>query len=81
LVGVLSNKKQCQYIGQLRHNEKIYYCGTFSNKLETAQAVNWKCVQLNIPLKNPQAGLSENIPQVRFVKNLRQCYENKCSKI
>jgi hypothetical protein len=39
------------------------------NKLEAAQAVNAKCVELDIPLKNPEVGLPENKPEVSFISN------------
>jgi hypothetical protein len=38
----------------------------FFNELEAAQAVNLKCVELEIPLKNPEVGLPKNKPKVRF---------------
>jgi len=34
--------------------------------LEAAQAVNAKCVELNIPMKNPEVGLPESKP-VTFI--------------
>jgi hypothetical protein len=42
--------------------------------------VNLKCVELNIPLKNPNVGVPENNPQVRFIE-FKTMYETKCGKI
>jgi hypothetical protein len=45
--------------------------------------VNAKCVELGIPLKNPDAGLPEykpKPPKVRF-KEFKAMYETKSSKI
>ena len=56
-----------KYSTSLCANGKKYSCGHFSNQLEAAQAINLKCVELDLPLKNPQAGLPENKPQVRFI--------------
>jgi hypothetical protein len=39
------------------------------NELEAARTVNEKCVELDIPLKNPEAGLPEIKPEVRFISN------------
>jgi hypothetical protein len=63
------NKIISKYVGQIRHQKNAYYCGCFSNELEAAQAVNLKCVELNIPLKNPELGLPENKPEVRYISN------------
>ena len=70
-VGVHFDNSRSKYVGQTTHEGKHYWCGYFSNELETAQAVNLKCVELDIPLKNQEVGLPENKPQVRF-KQLRQ---------
>jgi hypothetical protein len=61
------NKKLSKYFGQFTHEQKRYYCGSHLNESEAAQAVNAKCVELSIPLKNPEAGLPENTPKVRFI--------------
>jgi hypothetical protein len=69
--GVYFNKNTSKYIGQFAHEKNNYYCGYFLNELEAAQAVNAKCVELDIPLKNPEVGLPENKPynpQVKFDK-------------
>jgi hypothetical protein len=39
------------------------------NESEAAQAVNAKCVEFDIPLKNPEVGLPENKAEVRFISN------------
>ena len=62
------------------HEAKNIFCGYFPTELEAAQAINWKCVELNIALKNPEAGLSKNKPEVRF-KKFKIMHETKDSKI
>ena len=64
--GVSFNNARSKYRAQVKHEKEDYYCGCFLNELEAAQAVNAKCVELNIPLKNPAVGLPENKQQVRF---------------
>ena len=62
LIGVWFDKGRSKWATQIRHEKKSYFCGYFSTELVAAQAVNAKCVELYIPLKNPGVGL----PQVRF---------------
>ena len=64
--GVTFDKKSSKYVGNTCHQNKKYYCGLFLNELEAAQAVNAKCVELNIPMKNPEVGLPESKP-VTFI--------------
>ena len=59
------HKSRAKWRAEIRHEKKYYYCGYFFTELEAAQAVNAKCVELNIPLRNPEAGLPENKSQVR----------------
>ena len=63
---VFFNKDRSKYLAYFIHEQKRYHCGTFSDELEAAQAVNLKCAELDIPLKNPKVGLPENKPEVRF---------------
>ena len=65
--GVYFNKKSSKYKGQITHKRKIYHCGSYLTELEAAQATNAKCVELDIPLQNPEAGLPENKTEVSFV--------------
>jgi hypothetical protein len=72
IICVSLDKKTSTYRGQIYHNKKNYSCGFFVNKLDCAKAVNAKCVELDIPLKNPEVGLPENKPHkppVRFFSN------------
>ena len=59
-------------MGQIYHTmhgtKKNIYCGSFSTELEAAQAVNTKCVELDIPLKNPEIEYpGYESSQVRFI--------------
>ena len=65
--GVYFRKETSKYETQVKHGKELYYCGCFLNELEAVQAVNAKCVELNIALKNPEVGLPENKTQVRFI--------------
>jgi hypothetical protein len=51
-------------VAQIRHEKKLYHCGYFLNELEAAQAVNVKCVELDIPLKNPEIEVPESDVEV-----------------
>jgi hypothetical protein len=53
-------------VAQLTHERKHHFCGRFSNELEAVQAVNAKCRELDIPLKNPEVELNENKLEVTF---------------
>ena len=64
---VYFNMVLSKFFGQITHHSKHYYCGSFSTELQAAQAVNAKCVELDIPFKNPEVGLLEYEPQVRFI--------------
>ena len=46
------------------HQGEDYYCGYFSTELEAGHAVNAKCVELGIPIKNPHI-IKSILPQVR----------------
>ena len=65
ITNVTFDKKSSRYIATFIHEQKRHYCGCFSNELEAAQAVNAKCVELDISLKNPEVGLPDK-RQVRF---------------
>ena len=70
--GVSFSKQRSQWIAQVTHEKKRYFCGSFSTELEAAQAVNAKCVELDIPLKNPEIGLLEYEPKVSFILKTRK---------
>lgn len=42
---------------QIRHNGKMLNVGYFNNELDAAKAVNFKCAELNRPMKNPGLGI------------------------
>ena len=67
--GVSLYKDRSKYLARFIHEKKNYFCGYFSNELEAAKAVNAKCIDLDIPLRNPEVGLPQNKPQVRFISN------------
>ena len=62
--GVYFDKISSKWSTKVHHENKAYYCGLFLTELEGAQAVNEKCAELGIPLKNPEI---ENKSQVGFV--------------
>ena len=65
ITGVSFCKQYSKYLAQIYHEAKHHFCGYFSTELEAAQAVNAKCVELDISLKNPEVGLPDK-RQVRF---------------
>ena len=66
-IGVYADKQTSGYRGQIVHQQKIYYCGSFATELEAAQGVNAKCVELDIPLKNPEIEVTERDVEVSSV--------------
>jgi hypothetical protein len=46
-------EKDSKWIAQLTHRKKAYYIGSFNSEEEAAIAVNEKCQEMNMPLKNP----------------------------
>ena len=64
--GISFDKVCSKWKAQVTHKLKSYYCGYYSNELEAAQAVNAKCVELEIPLRFPEIGLPE-IKQVIII--------------
>ena len=71
-VSFVTGKSSSNYLARLRCDGKQYHCGYFSNTLEAAQAINAKCVEFGIPLKNPEVGLLECEPQVSFILKTRK---------
>ena len=71
-VSFVTGKSSPNYLARLRCHGKQYHCGYFSNTLEAAQAINAKCVEFDIPLKNPAVGLPEKKPQVRFFSKTKK---------
>ena len=64
---VYFDKRVSKYLATFTYAAKNYFCGYFLTELEAAQAVNIKCVELDIPLKNPEIALPEYEPQVKFI--------------
>ena len=58
--GVYFNKNELKYQGQITHEKKRYSCGYFTDDEDAAKAVNSKCMELDIPLKNPGIGISDH---------------------
>ena len=44
----------------MRHNKKTHYIGCFEIEEDAAKAVNSKCQELNIGLKNARVGVLDN---------------------
>ena len=42
-----------RFHASIQNRNKQYHIGCFENEIEAAMAVNKKCDELNIPLKNP----------------------------
>ena len=62
-VGVYWNKKHKNWKALIGYNFRTIHIGTFYNELEAACAVNQKCRDLGIPIKNPQI---ENVTRIVF---------------
>ena len=52
-------------MAQIQHLKKHYFIGYFHDELEAAQAVNAKCVELNICLKNPDIFFNNDMEQLK----------------
>jgi hypothetical protein len=50
-------KKIKKWVASIKHNVQRYYLGSFEIEEDAAKAVNFKCQELNIPLKNPGVGV------------------------
>ena len=46
-----------KWAASFRHNEQTKHIGNFEIEEDAAKAVNLKCEELNIPLKNPGVGV------------------------
>ena len=53
-MGVSWNKQNKKWKASLLHNKKQIHIGYFKNEKDAVKAVNWKCKELKIPMKNPQ---------------------------
>jgi hypothetical protein len=61
-VAVYWNKKTKKWVAYITHNKESICIGYFKNEKNAANAVNWKCRKLNIPIKNPEVGVLDNEP-------------------
>ena len=59
-LGVHWNKKKKKWEANFGHNGQRDYIGNFENEEDAAKAVNLKCQELNIPLKNSSVGVLDN---------------------
>jgi hypothetical protein len=59
-VGVYWNKQAKKWVASLKHNKKQIHIGLFKNEKDAAKAVNWKCKELKIPMKNLEVGVLDD---------------------
>jgi hypothetical protein len=60
-MGVYWDKQNKKWKASLLHNNKRIYIGCFKNEKNAVKAVNWKCKELKIPIKNPEVvGVLDN---------------------
>ena len=67
-MGVNWDKQNKKWRASLTYNKKKVHIGFFTNQNDAAKAVNWKCEELKISLKNPQVGFldDEELAQLKF---------------
>ena len=65
--GVSFYKVRSNWEAKITHEGNRHFLGYFSTELEAAQAVNEKCVELGIPLKNPEIESPGNKRRVSFI--------------
>jgi hypothetical protein len=67
-VGVAWNNKMQKWQARFNHNKKQEYIGLFNNENDAAKAVNWKCKELKISIKNPDVGAlnDKELAQLRY---------------
>ena len=51
-IGVSWNKSRSKWLAQVRFGNAVYYAGSFENEICAAKAVNTKCKELGLPIKN-----------------------------
>ena len=59
-VGVYWLKQKKTWRASMTHNSQTHYIGCFEFEEDAAKAVNSKCQELNIPLKNLSVGVLDN---------------------
>ena len=55
-VGVYWNKERKKWKASFFHKKEHIYIASFENEKDAAKAVNWKCGELKISMKNPELG-------------------------
>jgi hypothetical protein len=58
--GVSWVKQKKKWKANILHNRKTHHIGHFEIEEDAAKAVNLKCQEYNIPLKNPSVGVLNN---------------------
>ena len=53
-LGVSWDKQNKKWKASFNYNKKKVHIGFFTNQNDAAKAVNWKCKELKIPIKNPE---------------------------
>jgi hypothetical protein len=58
--GVSWNKQTQKWLASVNHKNKKYHIGYFENDEDAAKAVNFKCQEFKIKLKNLSVGVLNN---------------------
>ena len=66
------NKNHKKWQVSISRKGQRYYVGYFESEEDAAKAVNLKCQELNIPLKNPSVGVLDN----EILKKLKKKVNN-----
>lgn len=53
---VFWHRENLKWSGEIQHNNNMHHCGYWKTEKEAALAVNMKCREFGIPLKNPSLG-------------------------
>ena len=72
-VCVTWNKETKKWQAQIVHNKKHIYIGSFENENDAAKAVNCKCKELKIPMKNPEGEALDNETLERLKQKVIRC--------
>ena len=72
-MGVTWNKENKKWLTQIYHNKKEIYFGSFENEKDAARAVNSKCMELKILIKNPVVGVLDNEFWERLKQKVIRC--------
>jgi hypothetical protein len=68
-MGVSWKKQANKWKAGFRHNNKQIHIGLFENEKDAARAVNWKCKELKIPMKNLEVVGVLNDEQLKKLKH------------